>query len=199
MNLQPINFLQQPTALCLLVPLGLLIVFAIAAGAAFTHESEGNRRRVMKTQGVIEMTGVDGMTMFQFRDYVRKLMAHQGYETEVPAVVSADDIGTDLVATKDGRRTSVVIMRYSKVLSPRAVDEANRNKANYNCESAMVVTTKLLAGMELNAARLVANSDVLPKGSVAVAVTKRAVKVPGSSAMKFPLPLPSVVTLVEPR
>jgi restriction system protein len=140
MNLQPINFLQQPTALCLLLPLGLLVVFAIYAGIAFTNESEGKRRRVMKTQGVIEAAGVDGMTMFQFRDYVRKLMEHQGYTTEVPLVVSADDIGTDLVATKDGRRTSVVIMRYSKVLSPRVVDEANRNKANYNCEFAMVVT-----------------------------------------------------------
>ncbi len=140
MNLQPIDFLQQPWAACLLVPLGLLFVFAIWAGVAFTSESEGRRRRDTKTQGVIEAAGVDGMTMFQFRDYVRKLMAAQGYETEVPAVVSADDIGTDLVATKEGRRTSVVVMRYRKALSPRVVDEANRNKAHYNCESAMVVT-----------------------------------------------------------
>lgn len=140
MNLQPIDFLQQPAALCLLAPLALLIVFAIYAGIAFTSESEGKRRRDVKTKDVIETTGVDGMTMMQFRDYVRLLMAHQGYETEVPVVVSADDIGTDLVATKDGKRISVVVMRYSKELSLRVVDEANRNKAHYHCESAMVVT-----------------------------------------------------------
>lgn len=143
MNLQQIDFLQHPTALCLLVPLGLLFVFAIWAGVAFTTESEGKRRRTMKTQDVMEAAGVDGMTMLQFRDYVRKLLAQQGYETEVPAVISADDIGTDLVATKDGRRGSIIVMRYRKELSPRVVDEAIRNKAHYGCDAAMVVTNGL--------------------------------------------------------
>jgi restriction system protein len=138
--IQPVDFLQQPWAVCLLVPLGFLIVFAVWAGIAFTGESEGKRRRDSRTKEVIEAAGVDGMTMMQFRDYVRKLMAHQGYETEVPTVVSADDIGTDLVAMKDGKRISVVVMRYRKELSPRVIDEANRNKVNYGCDSAMVVT-----------------------------------------------------------
>lgn len=143
MNLQPIDFLRQPAALCVLAPLGLLFVFAIWAFAAFTRESEGKRQRVMKTQGVMEAAGVDGMTMLQFRDYTRKLLAQQGYETEVPAVISADDIGTDLVATKDGKRTSVIVMRYRKELSPRVVDEAIRNKTHYGCEAAIVVTNGL--------------------------------------------------------
>lgn len=143
MNLQPIDFLQQPAALCVLAPLGLLFVFAIWAFAAFTRESEGKRRRSMKTEGVMDAAGVDGMTMLQFRDYARRLLAHQGYETEVPVVISADDIGTDLVATKDGAHTSVVVMRYRKELSSRVVDEAIRNKAHYGCEAAMVVTNGL--------------------------------------------------------
>ncbi len=143
MNLQPIDFLQQPAALCVLVPLGLLFVFAVWAFAAFTRESEGRRQHRMKTEGVIEAAGVDGMSMLQFRDYVRKLMAQQGYATDVPAVVSANDIGTDLVAIKDDMRTSVVVMRYRKELSPRVVDEAIRNKAHYRCEAAMVVTNGL--------------------------------------------------------
>lgn len=143
MNLQPIDFLRQPAALCVLAPLALLFVFAVWAFAAFTRESEGKRQHSMKTKGVMEAAGVDGMTMLQFRDYVRKLLAQQGYETEVPAVISADDIGTDLVATKDGKRTSIVVMRYRKELSPRVVDEAIRNKAHYNCAAAMVVTNGL--------------------------------------------------------
>lgn len=140
MNLQPIDFLRQPAALCVLLPLALLFVFAAWAFAAFTKESEDKRRRNMKTEGVMEAAGVDAMTMLQFRDYARKLLTQQGYETDVPAVVSADDIGTDLVATKEGRRTSVVVMRYRKELSPRVVEEAIRNKAHYRCEAAMVVT-----------------------------------------------------------
>lgn len=143
MSLEPVDFLRQPWAVCMLIPLGLLFVFAIWAGVAFTNESEGKRRRDLRTREIVEVAGVDGMTMIQFRDYVRKLLAHQGYETEVPAVVSADDIGTDLVAIKEGRRTSVVVMRYSKALSPRVVAEAIRNKAHYQCDAAMVVTNGL--------------------------------------------------------
>jgi restriction system protein len=140
MNLQPIDFLRQPAALCVLAPLALLFVFAAWAFTAFTQESEGKRRRSMKTEGVMEAARVDGMTMLQFRDYARKLLAQQGYDTEVPAMVSADDIGTNLVATKEGQRVSVVIMRYRKELSPRVVDEAIHNKAHYGCDAAMVVT-----------------------------------------------------------
>jgi HJR/Mrr/RecB family endonuclease len=138
--IQPVDFLQQPWAVCLLVPLLVLMAFAIYAGVAFAGDAEGRRRRTSRTREIIDASGVDGMTMMQFREYVRKLLAHQGYVTEVPTVASADDIGTDLVATKDGRRTSVVVMRYSKALSPRVVDEAHRNKAHYQCEAAMVVT-----------------------------------------------------------
>src|SRR5262245_10598362 len=43
------------------------------------------------------------------------------------------------------------------------------------------------------------NSDVLPTGSVAVAVTKEPTATKGTVAVKVALPLPSVVTSADPR
>ena len=63
----------------------------------------------------------------------------------------------------------------------------------------VVVTTKMLPGTVTVARTHGENSEVLPSGSVAVALMKRPVSVAETVVKMLALPLKSVLTLVEPR
>ncbi len=141
-DLSPVN---NPAALFLGIPILLLFGFLGYTALAFSRETSANQRHDVRIVRAMEVAGVDNMSMQDFRTFVQQLMEHQGYITELPrVVVGADDIGTDLIASKDGKRYSVYVMRYAKALSPRAVSEARRNMEPYGCDAAMVVTNGTL-------------------------------------------------------
>jgi len=65
--------------------------------------------------------------------------------------------------------------------------------------SLVLITTKFEGGISTVAARHGENSEVFPAGSVAVAVICPPCAVTGRATLKLVSPLPSVVTLVDPR
>lgn len=141
-DLSPVT---NPVALCLGIPILLLFAFLGYTAVAFGRQNIDIHRRDTRIARAIESSGVNALSQFDFRAYVMRLMNKQGYDVEVPEVVSgADDIGTDLIATKDGIRYSVFALRYAKVLSARPVTEANFNKNKYVCDGSMVVTNGTL-------------------------------------------------------
>ncbi len=145
MNIAPVDLANNPGALCLGLPILLLFAFLGYTALRFGRQSRTNRASDSRITRAIEGSGVNSMTQMDFRVYVMRLLTQQGYTTDLPRIVAgADDIGTDLVATKDDKRYSVYVLRYAKVLSPRAVTEANYNKGKYECDAAMVITNGTL-------------------------------------------------------
>ncbi len=156
MTITPIDFAANPGMLCLGLPILLLFAFLGYTAIAFGRRTRNDRTSDSRITRAIEGSGVNGMTQMDFRTYVMRLLAQQGYTTDLPRIVAgADDIGTDLIATaiKDGKRYSVYALRYAKALSPRAVTEANYNMGKYECDAAMVVTNGTLRGDALKLAQ----------------------------------------------
>jgi hypothetical protein len=87
----------------------------------------------------LEMDNVDHLSPREFEFYVAEVLKSQGFATTVTN--ASGDLGTDVVAEKDGVKWSVQCKRYSGGVDRRAVSDAVAAKAHYACDRAMVVTT----------------------------------------------------------
>jgi hypothetical protein len=85
-------------------------------------------------EDIHEMDGV------AFEDLISVALRRYGYDVEM---TERYDKGADIVATRDGRRTSIQVKRSSWSVSEAAVDQAIRGKAAYGCAGAMVISNSV--------------------------------------------------------
>jgi len=84
------------------------------------------------------LSDIDNMAGHQFEHYVAKLLAHQGFSTQV--TVASGDLGVDVLASKAGTRYAIQVKRQGQNVSRRAVSDAVAGRIHYKCTNAMVVT-----------------------------------------------------------
>lgn len=140
LNLDPVT---NPASLCLSLPILALFAFLGYVAFAFTKDQTEARQRRERIAETLAGLGVDKMRQAEFRRLVASLLQRQGYATQIPAFSEDDakrDMGTDLIASKDGKLYAVFAIHYAKPLSPGTVSEANENRARYACDAAMVIT-----------------------------------------------------------
>lgn len=151
-NLDPVT---NPASLCLSIPILALFVFLGYVAVAFIRDQTEAWHRREHVGEVLASFGVDDMRQAEFRRLVAGLLRQQGYSVHIPTVaqdgaehggLANADIGTDLIATKDGRRYAVFAIRYGRPLSPGTVREANENRARYAADAAMIVTNGTFGG-----------------------------------------------------
>jgi restriction system protein len=142
MNLTPIDFLSTPAALCLFVPIAALVGFLVMTGVAYGQQTTRARRQEDRAKQALDGARINTMSLRDFRAYLAGLLRHQGYAVEIPPPGERhDDLGMELLATKDGARTLVLAARFDKPISAQLVDEANVAKTRHGCDAAMIVTT----------------------------------------------------------
>jgi len=81
---------------------------------------------------VDEMAGVD------FEHYVAAVLRGVGYTVEVTK--ASGDFGVDLIAMKDGVRTSVQCKRQARAVTGSAIQQVVAGAAVYECTATMVVS-----------------------------------------------------------
>jgi HJR/Mrr/RecB family endonuclease len=153
----------EPTAtsaaLCLGIPILLLFAFLVYVALAFMKDQADARRQRAELDQVMTDLRVDQMSQTAFRWLVARLMEQQGYVVSWPEFDPDgpnQDLGTDFIATKDGKRYAVFAIRYAqKPISPGAIRWAMANRARYGCDAAMIVTNGVLG----DAARRLAQSS----------------------------------------
>jgi hypothetical protein len=85
-------------------------------------------------EDVHEMDGV------AFENLVSVALSAYGYHVEM---TEHFDRGADIVATRNGRRTSIQVKRASRSVSETAIAQAVRGMAAYDCAAAMVITNSV--------------------------------------------------------
>jgi hypothetical protein len=85
-------------------------------------------------EDVHEMDGV------AFESLISVALREYGYEVDL---TERYDRGADIVATRDGRRTSIQVKRASQSVAEDAVVQAVRGMSAYECTHAMVITNSL--------------------------------------------------------
>ena len=145
MTLEPVT---NPAALCLGIPILLLFAFLGYVALAFVKDQADAQRRQADLDQVMRDLRIDQMSQPAFRWLAARLMEQQGYLVSWPEFDSDgpnQDLGTDFIATKDGKRYAVFAIRYSqKPISPGTIRRAMANRARYGCDVAMVVTNGVL-------------------------------------------------------
>jgi restriction system protein len=142
MNLTPIDFFATPAALCVFVPIAALVGFLVMTGVAYGQQTTRARRQEDRAKLALDGARINTMGLRDFRAYVAGLLRHQGYAIEIPSPSERyDDLGMELLATKDGARMLVLAARFNKPISAQLVDEANAAKTRRGCNTAMIVTT----------------------------------------------------------
>lgn len=86
----------------------------------------------------LEIADVDNMAGISFEHYVQKLLTHQGYTAKVTQ--ASNDLGTDIIAERDGIKYSIQVKRQEKPVSRRAISDALGGRDYYCCDRAMVIT-----------------------------------------------------------
>lgn len=92
----------------------------------------------MEYQSLGSALNINNMTGIEFEEYVRKLYIHMKYE--VISTKASNDQGTDLIATKDGKKTSIQVKRYKKSVGNKAVQETIAGAKFHGCDKTAVVT-----------------------------------------------------------
>ncbi len=85
-------------------------------------------------EDIHEMDGV------AFESLISVALREYGYDVDL---TERYDRGADIVATRDGRRTSIQVKRASQSVTEAAVDQAVRGRSAYECTHAMVITNSL--------------------------------------------------------
>jgi HJR/Mrr/RecB family endonuclease len=147
MSLNPgLDPMANPATLCLSVPILLLFAFLGYVALAFLKDQTEERQKRERVNEALGSLGVDRMRQGEFRRFAAALLQQQGYQARIPAVDAGDqtgaerDLGTDLIASKDGRLYAVFAIRYDKPLSPGTISRAIENRSRYACDVAMVIT-----------------------------------------------------------
>jgi restriction system protein len=168
------------------------------------------KRRWLAAAGIPEIARMTGK---DFESKMALVFQRKGYRVEQTPY--AGDWGADLVLSKDGQRTVVQVKRWTRRVSPKAVQEVVAAKAKYACERAMVVTNSFFTEAATELARvnkvelwdrdrlvreLLAHQSAIP---AALADLVPAQAAPGASAPprpKTPAPVASsVATQQAPR
>lgn len=138
--------MTNPASLCLSVPILLLFAFLGYVAFAFIKDQTEERQKREQANEALANLGVDRMRQTEFRRFVAALLQRQGYQARIPTVDAHDqagaerDLGTDLIASKDGRLYAVFAIHYDKPLSPGTIGRAIENRSRYACDAAMVIT-----------------------------------------------------------
>lgn len=81
---------------------------------------------------------IDSMNGLDFEHYAAKLMQNEGYSSKV--TVGSNDLGVDIIASRDSDKYSVQVKRQKSKVSRRAVSDAVAGMSLYDCNRSMVVT-----------------------------------------------------------
>lgn len=120
--------------------LGLFLIASIIAAAIVYQFDQEKRKRLEQERRVraLQLSDVDNMTGHQFEHYVSKLLAHQGFTTQV--TVASGDLGVDVLAHKATTKYAIQVKRQAQNVSRRAISDAVAGCIHYKCTNAMVVT-----------------------------------------------------------
>jgi len=146
MSVNPgLDLTANPASLCLSVPILLLFAFLGYVAFAFIKDQTEERQTREQVNEALANLGVDGMRQAEFRRLVAALLQQQGYQVRIPAagdqIGAEGDLGTDLIASKDGRLYAIFAIRYDKPLSPGTIGRAIDSRSRYACDAAMVITS----------------------------------------------------------
>jgi len=83
------------------------------------------------------MSHVDEITGVELEQYLQGVLRTRGYQAETTK--ASNDLGVDLILTKDGDRVAVQVKRYGTAISRRAISDAVAGTRHYRCSKAMVV------------------------------------------------------------
>lgn len=134
-----LNPITNPAALCLGLPILGLFVFLLWSGYALAQENGANRQAGAQANEILGATGVDAMSIAVFRAYIAAKLAARGYALEqLPA--QYEDLGMALIASKNGVRSAVFVVRSAQPLSMRMAQEAGALKTRAGCDEAWLVT-----------------------------------------------------------
>lgn len=100
---------------------------------------------------------IDSMNGLEFEHYAAKLMQNEGYSSKV--TVASNDMGVDIIASKDLNKYSVQVKRQKSKVSRRAVSDAVAGMNLYGCNRSMVVTNNYFTPGAIKLAKI--NSCIL--------------------------------------
>lgn len=123
---------QSQDGLAVLASIMLAIVLAI--GVILFLLKRHQRARLLRS-GIAE---IDQMTGLEFERYLQLLLTRRGY-TDI-SLTSVYDLGTDLLAKKDGIRWAIQAKRYKGAVGLDSVRQVVASKEHYKCDKAMVIT-----------------------------------------------------------
>lgn len=86
----------------------------------------------------VTMYAVDGMSGYEFEDFLGKLLGTIGYDVQVTK--RSGDQGADLFAEKFGQKIVIQAKNYSDNVGNSAVQQVLAAKTFYGCDEAMVVS-----------------------------------------------------------
>jgi HJR/Mrr/RecB family endonuclease len=88
----------------------------------------------------IEISDIDIMTGDEFETFAARLLQDRGSMTTI--VKHSNNVGTDIVTSKDGIRYAIHCKLQARSVGPQAVSEALAGSAFYQCHGAMLVTNR---------------------------------------------------------
>jgi restriction system protein len=88
----------------------------------------------------IEISDVDTMTGDEFETFAARLLQDRGFMTTI--VKHSNNVGTDIVASKDGIRYAIHCRLQARSVGPHAVSEALVGRSFYQCHGIMLVTNR---------------------------------------------------------
>ncbi len=88
--------------------------------------------------GTAVLTRIDGMSGFEFEQFIGQLLEKRGFEVEVTK--GSGDFGVDVIAQKAGTKLAIQVKRQADKVSRNAVSDAVAGKSYYHCNQAMVIT-----------------------------------------------------------
>lgn len=101
-------------------------------------ELENFEKRLLEGSPIVSVAQVDGMTGYEFEDFLRELFVRMGYNV-VQTRLSGDQ-GADIVAEKNGERVVVQAKRYEGNVGNYAVQEIVAAMSLYGAHAGKVIT-----------------------------------------------------------
>jgi len=118
---------------------GIIILFVVLMlWLEISNDKKIKKSREARLRA-LDIASVDNMDGISFEYYVAWLLKHKDF-TEVMVTKGSNDYGADIIATKDDKKYSIQVKRYSSNISRRAISDAVGAKDYYGCNAAMVIT-----------------------------------------------------------
>jgi restriction system protein len=128
---------SQPSLIVAVFLVTSIIVFIFLLLRESTKNWNEDRERRLKS---IEISDVDTMTGDEFETFAARLLQDRGFMTTI--VKHSNNVGTGIVASKDGIRYAIHCKLQARSVGPHAVSEALAGRGFYQCHGTMLFTNR---------------------------------------------------------